>query len=435
MQATDIFQGVLIGGVVLGALGVVFAVMATKRSWLYRRVSSSQLTTIAAAPARGPVVIEAQVVGAEGGAFVAPLSRKQVVWARTVVRQRQGKEYRTIADDRIDRTIHVSDPSGHVALVVAATADVDGPPVFTATTGGFTRPTLAVQEWLSYRGLQLSDRFGNQFHRTFVESVVPVGDRVVVTGQVSRTPDGRVVLASQSGVDGRVTLTRGTRASLVSAERTKRILAVVGLVGGVGAALIGHFGNEWAEKEQQRETNAEHVRKIQEQLDVVEPRMDRLRSAKKDAAAHAPVSTTKITPQRGRTAELLFPAGMTDPFDYRRAPIEKCLEAASKTASQIDSRFELRNALPKCKDVRFVAILRKRVLAEAVVLEKEKKFSPARFVGDALVYDLDSGELVGTIAIDATNSESIQTSRSAAGKLHEDLVEHIERIIRENVSG
>jgi hypothetical protein len=97
--------------------------------------------------------------------------------------------------------------------------------------------------------------------------------------------------------------------------------------------------------------------------------------------------------------------------DLRSIPLSLC-------KSDVESEWVNDEDIPQmeaCVNLEYVAVVRKRSLQLPQVGEDKKSFSPGRFEGDMLVFDVPKGDLVASYRLEATNTEQLELTGDPSG--------------------
>lgn len=96
-----------------------------------------------------------------------------------------------------------------------------------------------------------------------------------------------------------------------------------------------------------------------------------------------------------------------------------------------DEAEGVKSAFEKLLALRYVVVVRTRVFGEPTV-SGESHFSPGFWEGDALLYDIEKGELVGGYSVSARNDETVDVRVDSADSwLRSNLWSNARRAVKE----
>lgn len=384
-----------VGGL-LALIGVVMLFSALSAGGFLNQVKRARLSKIAEVQAPGLTLLRGRVVPSQHGTFPAEVTQLPAVWAQQQLTTRMHKSQRTEYTAR-SVPFYLDDGSGPPALIVAEGGQSQIKERFSESWGGLGMPGAIVERWLSAKGVERAAQLRTGPSRWLTESVVAAGDTVMVMGIARRTPQG-VVIPNEQSLDGKVYLFDKTRDELVGGNQKRRTIGLVLTLVGVVALGGGWLGMEMAETARRKQFAAAQEAKD----DAVKEALESWSKIKSDAKKRDEATKTELKLKKKGTVSFYYVDKKDDPGTRSFAACEAVANDEKSYASTTE-----------CSKATYVAVVRKRSLREPTVDEKTKVYDGGHYDGDALVYELASGKLMGTIRLDVKNTPHLSIDEKA----------------------
>jgi hypothetical protein len=386
----------LVVGGALALVGVVMLFSALSAGGFLGQVKRARLSRVAEVQAPGLTLLRGRVVPSQQGTFPAAVTQLPAVWAQQQLTTRTGRSEQTTYTARA-LPFYLDDGSGPPALIVAEGGQSQIKERVSETWGGLGMPSPLVERWLSAQGVERAAQLRTGPSRWLRESVVAAGDTVMVMGIARRTPQG-VVIPNEPSLDGRVYLFDKTRDELVGGNQKRRTIGLVLTLVGAVALGGGWLGMDMAETARRNRFAAER----EAQDDEVKDALEHWSKIKSDAKKREETTKTELKVKKKGAVSFYYVDKNDDPGTRSFAPCE-AVANDEKTYSPTS----------ECKKASYVAVVRKRSLREPTVDEKTKVYDGGHFDGDALVYELKSGKLMGSVALSVDNSPQLTIEERA----------------------
>jgi hypothetical protein len=384
-----------VGGAV-ALVGVVVLFSALSAAGFLNQVKRARLCKVAEVQTPGLTLLRGRVVPSQHGTFPAAVTELPAVWAQqqltTRIHKRQTTEYTARAVP-----FYLDDGSGPPALIMAEGGQSWIKERVNESWGGFGMPSPIVERWLSSQGPTRAAALRSGANRWLTESVVAPGDTVMVMGIARRAPEG-VVVPNERSLEGKVHLFDKTRDELLGGNKKRRTIGVaLALVGGL-ALGGGWLGMEVAEAARRERFDAEREAKDE----AVKDALEKWSKIKSDAKKRDEATKTDLKLKKKGKVSFYYVDKKDDPGTRSFAP---CAAVANdeKTYSPTS----------ECSKATYVAVVRKRSMREPTVDEKTKKYDGGHYDGDALVYELESGKLMGGVVLSIDNRPELTIDERA----------------------
>lgn len=143
-------------------------------------------------------------------------------------------------------------------------------------------------------------------------------------------------------------------------------------------------------------------------------KLDRIKAA---VAAAPAVSEDKIEPDAKKGNWTILATDQLDKLDgcFSDAKIcgpewtllQTCKDDAKKTAEEVAAQYGGTANLKECSELKLIAVVRKVSFTKPTADRKSKTYSPGEFVGEVLVFELDSAKPLGGFRVTAKTPESL----------------------------